>query len=260
MSEVLSDGIVRVESWDDGLFWRIVLNRPPENYIDENMIAALSDAFVRASETRELKALLLVGAGDHFSFGAPPESLLPDRAARSVSAWIDLFRLMLDTPVARAAVVRGQCMGRGLELARFCHRVYASFEARVGLPEIEMGVLPPVASVILPDRLGRGPAVELCATGYVKGAEEASWMQLVDHAVDDVENFAISEVRRFLLTLSAASLRRALQAVDLGFGARVRAGLDEIEKFYLNEVLPAPDAEEGVRAAIEKRPPVWSNK
>ena len=260
MVEILSDGIVRVESWDDGAFWRIVLNRPPENRIDEDMIAALTEAFERARDTKDLLATVLIGAGDHFSYGAPPESLLPERAARSVPAFINLVRLILDTPVARVAVVKGECMGRGLELARLCNRVYASLEARLGLPEIEMGVIPRVASIVLPERLGRGPASELCATGYVKGAEEASWMQLVDHAVPDAENFAIAEVREFLLKLSASSLRLSLRAVDIGFCTRVLAGLDVVEKFYLEKVLPTHDAEEGVRARIENRQPEWKHR
>ncbi len=257
---VLSDGIVRVEACDDGAFWRVILNQPPANHLDEPMIAALSEVFQRAQQTKSLFAVVLSGAGENFSLGASPESLLPGRAAESVPAFIDLVRLILDTPVARVAIVRGQCMGRGLELARLCNRVYAALEARLGLPEIEMGVIPAVASVILPERLGRGPASELCATGYVKGAEEASWMQLVDHAVPDVENFAIGEVRQFLLKLSTASLRLAFRAVDLGFRARVLQGLDAVEKLYLEEVLPLHDANEGVTARLEGRPPVWRHR
>lgn len=260
MVEILSDGIVRVESWDDGAFWRIVLNSPPANHLDEEMIAALTEVFERARDTEGLLATILIGAGDHFSLGASPASFLPERAAHSVPAFINLVRLILDTPVARVAVVKGQCMGRGLELARLCNRVYASLEARLGLPEIEMGVIPAVASIILPERMGRGPASELCATGYVKGAEEASWMQLVDHAVPDPEEFAIAEIREFLLKLSASSLRLALRAVDIGFCSRVLPGLDAIEKFYLEKVLPTHDAREGVRARIEDRPPKWENR
>lgn len=260
MTEVLSDGIVHVESCDDGAFWRITLNDPPANHLDEDMIAALTDVFERARAEKDLRATVLMGAGDNFSLGGSPESFLPERAAKSVPAFINLIRLILDTTVARVAIVRGECMGRGLELARICNRVYASMEARVGLPEIEMGVIPAVACIVLPERLGRGPASEMCATGYIKGAEEASWMQLVDHAVEDVETFAIAEVRQFLSHLSVSSLRLAFRAVDIGFCARVKAGLDAVEKFYLEEVLPTHDAEEGVRAAIENRKPIWKNE
>ncbi|MCA8970391.1 MAG: enoyl-CoA hydratase/isomerase family protein [Planctomycetes bacterium] len=253
------DGLVRIEPQDDGLFWRIVLTRPPNNAIDRDMIVALTHAFERAREEPELRATVLIGEGDNFSTGASPESFLPDEARRSVPAFLDLIRLILDTPVFRIAVLRGECMGRGLELARICNRVYAEPDARVGLPEIKMGVLPPVASILLPERIGRGPAGELCATGYIKDAREASWMALVDHAVDDAENFAISEVRAFLRGVSAASLRNALQAIDLGFRERILDGLARVQTLYENNVLTCSDAIEGVEAAIEGREPRWKH-
>lgn len=258
--EVLSEGVVRVEAWDDGSFWRIVLDRPPENLLDDEMVGALTAAFERARDEKDLRATMLVGAGENFSLGADPRELLPENAGRSVRAFLDLIRLVLDTPVFRIAVVTGQCMGRGLELARICNRVYATPDARLGLPEIEMGLLPPVASILLPERIGRGPAAELCATGYVKNAREASWMALVDHAVDDPEPFAMKEVRHFLTKLSASSLRHALSAVDLGFRARVLQGLDAVESLYVDRLLKTRDALEGVQARIDGRPPVWRNE
>lgn len=260
MEQRLRDGIVQVESWDGGAFWRVVLNRPPENRLDDAMVAALTEVFELAARQRDLRATVLVGSGADFSLGADPREQLAPRAADSLRAWLRLIRTILDVPVFRIAVVRGSCMGRGVELARVCNRVYADPQARLGLPEIEMGLLPPVASVVLPERIGRGAAGELCATGYVKIATEASWMQLVDHAVPEPEAFAIKEVRHFLMKLSASSLRLALRAVDVGFRARVLAGLDEVERLYLDDLLATRDAQEGVRAAIEGRAPKWRNE
>ena len=225
------------------------------------MIAALTEAFLAARAAPDLRATVLVGAGANFSLGTDPRTLQqPDRGARSVRAFVELIRVILDTPVFRIAVLRGECMGRGLELARVCNRVYAEPAARLGLPEIELGLFPPVASVLLPERIGRGPAAELCATGYVKNAQEASWMALVDHAVEDPENFAVKEVRHFLAPLSASSLRLALRAVDCGFRARVLAGLAEAERLYVDELLRTEDAAEGVRARLEGRKPQWRNR
>ncbi len=260
MHPILFDNAVRVESWDDGAFWRIVLNRPPENRLDDAMVEDLTSVFREAKQAMRLRATLLVGAGDHFSFGADVRNLVPERAGASVRAWLHLIRAILDVPVFRIAVVKGQCKGRGLELARICNRVYGAPDAMLGLPEIEMGLFPPVAAILLPERIGRGAAAELCATGYVKNAREASWMHLVDHAVEDPEPFAIKEVRHFLSKLSASSLRLTLRAVDLGFRARVLAGLDEVEALYVNELMQTHDAREGVRAAIEGRAPQWTDE
>lgn len=260
MDELLRDDLVRVESWDGGAFWLIALNRPPENRLDDAMVSALTEVFRRAAEVPTLRATILVGTGSEFSLGAAPAEQLPERALGSLRLWLTLIRVLLDLCVFRIAVVRGRCMGRGLELARVHNRVYAEPDARLGLPEIGMGLFPPVASIVLPERIGRGAAAELCATGYVKVATEASWMQLVDHAVEGAEAFAIKEVRHFLMPLSASSLRLALRAVDLGFRARVLAGLAEVEKLYASELIPTHDAAEGVRAAIEGRSPVWRNE
>ncbi len=254
------DGPVRVESCDDGAFWKIWLDAPPANHLGEEMIAALAQVFSQAREAPALRATMLLGVGDDFSLGTDPQTLTREGAARSTRAFCDLIRLILDTPVFRIAVVQGRCMGRGLELARVCNRVYAYKEARVGLPEIEMGLFPPVASVVLPERIGRGPAGELCATGYVKDAVEASWMALVDHAVDDAEAFAVAEVRQFLSGLSASSIRLALRALDLGFRARVLDALDAAERLYCEELLATEDAHEGVAARIEGRAPQWRNR
>ncbi len=254
------DGPVRLESLDDGRLWRVVLDRPPHNHLDDEMVAALTDVFRRAKEAAPLRAVVLVANGPHFSLGADPHTLLPERAAQTIPRFLDLIRAVLDAPVFRAAVLHGDCMGRGLELARVCNRVYAAPDARVGLPEIQMGVLPPVASIVLPERIGRGAAAELCATGYVKNAQEASWMALVDHAVEDPEPFALKEIRHFLLPLSASSLALALRAVDLGFRDRVLRGLDAVERLYLDELVHTQDAVEGVRARLEQRAPQWRDR
>lgn len=259
MQETLFDSAVRVESWDGGAFWRVVLNRPPENRLDDTMVRDLTEVFRAAASAPGLRATLLIGAGAHFSLGADPRELLPERGAESLRAWLTLIRLILDVPVFRIAVVTGECKGRGLELARICNRVYGAPDAMLGLPEIAMGLFPPVAAVVLPERIGRGAAAELCATGYVKNAREASWMHLVDHAVENPEAFAITEVRHFLSNLSASSLRLALRAVDLGFRSRVLAGLEQVEALYVDGLLPTHDAQEGVRAVLEQREPRWQH-
>ena len=78
-----------------------------------------------------------------------------------LAAFHGMFRTMLDASVITLAVVRGQCLGGGLELAAFCHRVFAAEDARLGQPEIALGVFAPVASVILCERMGRGGAEDL---------------------------------------------------------------------------------------------------
>ena len=92
MTEYLRDDIVRVEVCDDGDFWRVTLNDPPKNLLDEAMIAALHETFEQAGRTKDLRAVVLIGEGQHFSFGGSPESFLPDRAREEypeIFKWLD---------------------------------------------------------------------------------------------------------------------------------------------------------------------------
>jgi cyclohexa-1,5-dienecarbonyl-CoA hydratase len=259
VSEILCDGPIRVEPQDGGAFWRIVLDRPDANLIDDEMTLALSHAFERAQTCKSLRSILITGAGENFSLGADPRQLLPPQGASSVRAFHRLVRQVLATPVFLIAVVRGKCLGRGLELAGLCNRVYASSDARLGHPEIGMGWIASVASVILPERIGRAAASELCATRHVKRAEEASWIGLVDHVVEAPESVAVGEIREFLLPLSAHSLHCAMHALDIGFRRRVLAGLDEVEAI-LDSLLASHDLGEGVRALLAGRPPQWQHE
>ena len=98
--------------------------------------------------------------------------------------WVLLLGLAI-LSVGLVAVVRGQCLGGGMELACFCHRVFAHPKARLGQLEIRLGVFPPVASVILPLRCGQAVADEFCLTGRTFTAKEALAARLVDEVAAD---------------------------------------------------------------------------
>jgi cyclohexa-1,5-dienecarbonyl-CoA hydratase len=259
VSEILREGPIRVVSEDGGAFWRVVLDRPDANLIDDEMALALIDAFEQAQTCQNLRSILITSAGENFSLGGDPRQMLPPQGASSVRTFHRLVRQVLATPVFLIAVVRGKCFGRGLELAALCNRIYASSDARLGHPEIGLGWIASVASVVLPERIGRAAASELCATRHIKRAEEASWIGLVDHVVESPEQVAVGEIREFLLPLSAHSLHCAMRALDVGFRRRVLAGLDEVESM-LDGLLASHDASEGVRALLAGRQPQWRHE
>ena len=109
---------------------------PKANILDEPAINRFTQIFSEAGESRDLKAVLIEGEGAHFSFGASVPEHLPDAVGRMLPRFHQMFRTMLESEVFYAAVVRGQCLGGGLELASFCHRVFASPDAKLGQPEI----------------------------------------------------------------------------------------------------------------------------
>ena len=105
----------------------------------------------------QLKAICLEGQGAHFSFGASVPEHLPDRSPAPCSARSTARCSRCSTAhVPVLAAVRGQCLGGGLELVTLCHRVFAAPDARLGQPEIVLGVFAPIASVVLAERVGPG--------------------------------------------------------------------------------------------------------
>lgn len=257
--EVLIDGPVRLEALEGGSIWRAVLATPKANILDTEKCGILSEIFAKAAEEKSLKAVVIEGDGPHFSFGASVEEHLPENIEAMLHGFHWLFYKMLDASVMTLAAVRGQCLGGGMELAIFCNRVFASPDARLGQPEILLGVLAPVASVMLADRVGRSRAEHLCLSGKSMSAPEGLAIGLVDELTDDPGEAAVDYAREFLLPKSASSLRIAQRAIRGDFGERFRKKLAEAERIFLEELMPTRDAQEGLRAFLEKRDPEWED-
>lgn len=253
-------GPIRSEQLEDGGLWRVTLATPKANILDMEKTRLLNDLFVSAAAEPALKAIIIEGAGDHFSFGASVQEHLPGQVGDMLSAFHAMFRSMLASGVVTLAAVRGQCLGGGLELAAFCNRVFASPDAKLGQPEIVLGVFAPVASVILAERVGRGAAEDLCLSGRVLDARAAAAIGLVDEVADDPTAAAIAYARENLLPRSSTSLRYAVRAARHGLARRLDTELEQIERLYLEELMATHDAVEGLEAFLEKRRPNWLNR
>ena len=252
------DSPVAVSRLDDGAIWRVSFGNTRGNILDSSTLDALLEVLHMVSAATHLKAICLEGRHQHFSFGASVAEHLPDRVRPMLARFHRLVVSVLESDVPVLGVVRGQCLGGGLELASVCHRVFAAREARFGQPEIVLGVFAPVASVVLPERIGRARAEDLCLTGRTIGADEALTIGLVDHvAAADPMDDALAYARAHLLPRSASSLRIAVRAIRRGLRRRVRAELPSIEQLYLHELMPTADAVEGLHAFLDKREPVW---
>lgn len=258
-TEVLMDGPVRLESHQGGAIWKAVLNTPKANILDGEKCRIFADIFGRAADTPELKAVVICGEGPHFSFGASVQEHLPDQVGDMLHDFHRLFYQMLDARVVTLAAVRGQCLGGGMELAIFCHRIFASPDAWMGQPEIVLGVLAPVASVMLPDRVGRSRAENLLLSGASMSAAEGLAIGLVDELANDPVAAAMEYAGEHLLPKSASSLRFAVQAARGGFADRFRMELAAVEKLYLEKLMATSDAPEGLDAFLQKRKPEWKD-
>lgn len=249
------------ERLDAGAIWRVGLGGSKGNILDAGLTEALRAVFDEAARTPGLKAVLLEGQGVHFSYGASVQEHLPEEAPSMLRRFRELLMALLDSGVPVLAAVRGLCLGGGLELVSLCQRVFASHDARFGQPEIALGVFAPFASLLLPERIGRAYAEDLCLSGRRLYAGEARELGLVDELCDgDPAEAALAYARRHFLPHSASSLRFAVRALRLGLRARLAAELPAIERLYLDELMASADATEGLRAFLEKRRPVWQDR
>lgn len=250
---------LRVERLEGGQVLRAVVDGGKANLIDRECGQALRALCADVARSPDVKAVVLEGASAHFSFGASVQEHLPGTVEAMLPEFHATFRAMLDASVVWLAAVRGRCLGGGLEVAAFCHRVFAAPDAVLGQPEIVLGVTAPVGSTFLPDRVGRPAAEDLCLTGRAVGADEALRMGLVDELVPDPSVAALAWARTHLLPRSASSLRLAVRTLRAGWRRRFEADLLEAERIYLSDLMATRDAMEGLDAFLAKRPPAWRN-
>ena len=247
----------------NGALLRLTLARPKANLVDAAMIAALHGALVAyrgATEMRGLRGVVLDAEGPHFSFGASVEEHLPDRCAAMLQSLHALILAMLEFPAPILVVVRGQCLGGGLELALAGSALFAAPDAQFGQPEMKLGVFAPAASVLLPYRVPQPVAEDLLFSGRSIGADEAKAIGLVHTVFDDPEAAALAYFDRQLADKSAASLAWAIAAARGGMIRDVRHRLSEVERLYLDRLMSTRDANEGLLAFLAKRKPNWEHR
>ncbi len=244
----------------DGALLRLRLDRPKANIIDAAMIAALDDALQDTQQNSGIKAVLLDAKGPHFSFGASVEEHLPGQCAAMLAALHALVRTMINYPVPILVAIKGQCLGGGLEVAAAGTMLFATPDASLGQPEMQLGVFAPAASCLLPERIGQSKAEDLLYSGRSLNGDEALAVNLVDALNDDPSQAAMAYFDRHLAKKSASSLRLAVGAARHGYAERMSAKLEYVEKLYLEQLMATHDAVEGLEAFIAKRPANWENR
>jgi cyclohexa-1,5-dienecarbonyl-CoA hydratase len=251
---------VRRVSEEGGTLLRLVLDRPKANVLDGAMVSALRAEIGAAATDPNLRAIVFEGEGKHFSFGASVEEHRREQVAGMLATFHGLFRDLVASRKVLLSVVRGQCLGGGLELAAFCHRVFASPDAQLGCPEIKLGVFAPVGSIVLPHRVGAGRAADLLLSGRSMKAPEALAAGLVDEVADDPSAAALAWHKTNLAPLSSVALAHAARALRHSFHRELLASIDALERQYLEELVATHDANEGISAFLEKRTPAWTNR
>ena len=242
---------------------RITFARPPLNILNIAMMREIGDALNDCSQTAGLAAVVFAAATDTraFSAGVAVEEHVPETIFQMLDSFHAVFRTMAQISKPMIAVVDGPALGGGCELIAACDIVIASDRARFGQPEIKLGVFPPVAAILLPRIIGEKRARELILTGEMIDAAEALRLGLVNSVTDSAElEQKTQSVLNKLRELSASSLGLTRAALELGGRHNFESALAEVEDLYLHELMKTEDANEGVRAFMEKRKPEWRNK
>ena len=250
---------VRWSHSEAGQLLRVELHAPKGNVIDLEVIHALSAVWEDAKKNPRLKALTLCGAGDHFSFGASVAEHRTEQVGQMLPLFHQCVRALCELGIPSFAILRGSCLGGGLELAAGCTYLYATPDAKLAQPEIKLGVLAPLGSILLPWRIG-GRALDLLVSGRTLSAQEAKDLGLLFAIEQDPEAACLAFIRKHILPLSASSLRFAECAARQSLTRALRDDLPIIEKLYLHELMATPDASEGIEAFLAKRPPRYQGE
>ena len=239
----------------------LTLDRPPLNILNLEMIDELNGALDHAASHARLKALVVRGAGKAFSAGVSVEDHIGARARPMLAAFHGVFRRLRALECVTLAAVRGPALGGGAELATFCDVVIAAEGATFGQPEVKVGVFPPIAALHYPARVGDSRALRLIISGEILPAAEAARIGLVDRVVgpDALDAAVEAELARYR-ALSATVLRLTKRAVRTAAPDTFDERLATIEELYHDELMTTADAEEGLRAFVEKRTPAWKDR
>ncbi|HKV27217.1 MAG TPA: enoyl-CoA hydratase/isomerase family protein [Candidatus Acidoferrales bacterium] len=249
---------VRVRT--EGRVARIMLDRPPLNVMNIAMMREVHAAIEELGP--EMDILVFQGSGDRgFSAGAEVADHIPERIADMLQTFHGIFREIWNGRFITISAVRGHCLGGGCELATFCDFVIATESAKFGQPEIKLGCFPPVAMVTFPALAGMRAAMDLILSGRTISAREAQRFGLVSQIVadDELEN-AVAALLDDLGSLSPSVLSMARRTLWKTAGLDFERGLETVEELYLRDLIKTKDAQEGIRAFLEKRVPVWQGK
>jgi len=245
----------------DGPVARLTLNRPEHNLLDASMLRELADGIGLVSENASIKLIVLDAAGKVFSGGVDIGEYTAERAFSMLDAFHAACIAMVEAPQPVLVIVDGPAIGGGAELIAYGDLVLATPRARFALPEITIGMFPPLASTMFPHIIGPKRALELVLTGEAITAERARDLGLVNRLVPEAQlQTAVNELIGKITAQSGAVLGMAKKAVLGGMGMSLRDALHNSMSIFLNELYRLEDSQEGLRALLEKRKPQWKNR
>lgn len=241
----------------------LTINRPNQlNALNKETISELSNAFKTLEADKSVRVIIITGSGEKaFVAGADIKEFyqfdINQGKELSALGHQSLFDLVenLSTPVI--AAVNGFALGGGLELAMSCHFRIASENAKLGLPEVTLGVIPGYGGTQrLAQLIGKGRAMEMIMTAKMITAPEALFMGLVNHVTTPDELMTTGyKLAEKIANNSSTAIASAIRSINAGYKDGVNGFQTEIEEF--GKCFGTPDFVEGTTAFIEKRKPAF---
>jgi len=245
----------------DGLV-TLTINRPPYNVLDIALMEELNIALDVAAREGSAKVLMLTAKGEKvFSAGVDVLDHTPDKVDKMIEVFHGIIQRLMSFPLPTVAALNGSALGGGCELAIACDMAVATDDAKLGQPEIKLGVFPPIAAILMPKTMPLPKAMELLLGGGLIGAREALSLGLLNKVFPRAS--FVQDTRVFVdqfLSLSRVALMHTKRAIRVASGKPFSEALPVVEQIYLKELMATSDAMEGLNAFIEKRKPVWANK
>ena len=243
------------------VMWLTINREERRNAISTEMLANMSAALVRANQNRDVRAVVITGAGNRaFCAGADLQSgnSFKFDYSEPYVGFANLFRQARQLTVPLIARVNGACMAGGMGIMGMCDMAVASPTAVFGLPEVKVGLFPAQVLSVVGSLLPRRVLAEMCLTGEPLTAEQALKYDLINHVSADLDAGIDSLLAR-LLDKSPAAIRRGLYTMKkieaMAFEESMSFTESQIGLFALTE-----DAAEGQLAFREKRKPVWTGR
>jgi len=240
---------------------RITLNNPPYNVLSVPLMKEMAEAIEGLGGHPGTKAILLDSSQKTFSAGIALEDSKSDRVFQTLDAFNRVFQAIREISKPLIVVVNGPAIGAGSELVAFGDMVIATPKAKFAQPEVKLGIFPPFAAVMLPQVIGPKKTYELILTGEALSAEEALALGFVNRLVPENQlKKTVEEIVARIGEFSAPVLEMTKRVIGSSIGLPLDQAMRQSHNIYLNELMALEDVQEGLRAVLEKRKPVWRNR
>ena len=244
----------------DGKVATLLLNRPPRHLLNIAMLEEINEALLSTRQWPELEVLVLRGGASNFCEGLDLKEHSQRRVQRVLQVFIRVFETLRMINVISVAAVEGNAFGSGFELALGCNLIVATEGATFALPQVKHGIIPPMASAILPRMAPRRLAMEWILMGNAISAARLEHDGVVNRLFPTARfDIRLGEFVAELTEKSGPVLQLAKRAQYEAYYTTFPEAMTSIQSIYLKELMALQDAREGPRAAREEREPVWKN-